>query len=74
MPENPNHPSARVMLEQTANVYLAYGADLTMEALVFLGNVKMKLDHNMAVTPDDMHKLKKLWNHFVKPLREKGAR
>lgn len=67
------YPDAGVMHERIANAHLAYGANLTMEALVFLGGVKETLEQKAPLTPTDIDKLKSLWDHFVKPLQGSGA-
>lgn len=67
------YPDEWAMHDRIVNAYLAYGADLTMEALVFLGVVKEMIDQKAPLAPDDIHKLESLWDNFVRPLQERDA-
>ena len=67
------YPSEWEMHDQIINAHFAYGADISKEALVFLAQVAKLIDQKTPLAPATIQKLRIIWDHSVKPLRENDA-
>jgi len=61
------------MLDELVVAYIGYYADVNMEQLIFMGDIRELGIADQPLTDVDMGKLKSLWDHFVRPRQEGTA-